>query len=138
MLPKNSIITPHPKEFERLFGKTDNSLERIEKAQQKAQELGIVIVLKGAFTAVCSPDGNVYFNSTGNPGMATGGMGDVLTGVIAGLLSQHYSPLESALLGVFIHGFSADLALENQSEESLLPSDVIQYLGKSFKILHQK
>lgn len=138
ILPKNSIITPHPKEFERLFGKTDNSLQRIENARQKAQELGIVIVLKGAFTAVCSPDGNVYFNSTGNPGMATGGMGDVLTGIIAGLLSQHYSPLESALLGVFIHGFSADLALENQSEESLLPSDVIQYLGKSFKILHQK
>ena len=138
IIPKNSILTPHPKEFERLFGECENSLQRIQKAQQKATELGIIIVLKGAYTAICSPDGDVSFNSTGNPGMATGGMGDVLTGIIAGLLAQNYSPLESAKLGVFIHGLSADLALENQSEESLLPRDVIENLGKAFKILHQK
>lgn len=138
IIPKNSILTPHPKEFERLFGECENTQQRILKAQQKATELGIIIVLKGAYTAICSPDGDVFFNSTGNPGMATGGMGDVLTGIIAGLLAQHYTPLESVQLGVFIHGFSADLALENQSEESLLPRDVIENLSKVFKILHQK
>lgn len=138
IIPKNSILTPHPKEFERLFGVCENGFERVMKARQKSQELGMVIVLKGAHTAVCCPNGDVYFNSTGNPGMATGGMGDVLTGVIAGFLAQHYSPIESALAGVFIHGLSGDLALENQSEESLLARDVIENLGKAFKILHQK
>lgn len=135
LIPKNTIITPHPKEFERLFGKCENSLQRLELAKQKAVDLQIYIILKGAFTAVCTPGGSVYFNSTGNPGMATGGMGDVLTGIIAGLLSQHYFPFESAVLGVYLHGLSADLSLENQSEESLLPHDVIENLGKAFILL---
>ncbi len=131
-LPKNSILTPHPKEFERLFGKTRNSKERMEKAGEMAQRFNIIIVLKGANTLIASPDGKFYFNSTGNPGMAVGGMGDVLAGIIAGLQSQGVEALESALLGVYLHGLAADLALEKQSYESLLPSDVIDYLGKAF------
>lgn len=134
MIPKNSILTPHPKEFDRLFGVSGNSLQRLQKARQKSMELNVIIILKGAYTSICIPDGNVYFNSTGNPGMATGGMGDVLTGIIAGLLAQGYSPKDSAVTGVYLHGLSADLALNTQSEESLLPRDVIENLGKSYNI----
>ena len=137
IIPKKSIITPHPKEFERLFGESENSLQRFQKARQKAQELGIIIVLKGAYTAVFSPEGQIYFNSTGNPGMASGGMGDVLTGMIAGLLAQNYFPLESALIGVYLHGLSADLALENQSQESLIARDVIAFIGKGYHFLRK-
>ena len=107
----------------------------MEKAVEKAKEYGITIVLKGANTLIAAPDGKMYFNSTGNPGMATGGMGDVLTGIIAGLMAQNYSSVESAVLGVYLHGLSADLALQNQSEESLLASDVIGSLGNAFKFL---
>ena len=134
-IPENSILTPHPKEFERIFGASENSCIRMEKAVEKAKEYGITIVLKGANTLIAAPDGKMYFNSTGNPGMATGGMGDVLTGIIAGLMAQNYSSVESAVLGVYLHGLSADLALQNQSEESLLASDVIGSLGNAFKFL---
>ena len=134
-IPENSILTPHPKEFERLFGSSANSLERMKMASKKAQELGVIIVLKGANTLIATPDGHLFFNSTGNPGMATGGMGDVLTGMIAGLLAQGYSPENSAILGVFIHGLAGDLALNTQSEESLLPGDVIENIGSGYKLL---
>ena len=131
-IPKNSILTPHPKEFERLFGTSPDSFERMEKASQKASELGVIIVLKGAHTITAMPDGRIFFNSSGNPGMAVGGMGDVLTGIIAGLMAQKYTPEESALLGVFLHGLAGDLALSSQSVESLIPSDVIEKLGSAF------
>lgn len=137
-IPANTILTPHPKEFDRLFGHSMNSQERIEKASAKAQELQVIIVLKGANTLVALPDGTYYFNSTGNPGMAVGGMGDVLTGIIAGLLAQNYTPEESALLGVFLHGFAGDLALSEQSQESLLPRDVIEKLGAAFNLLRER
>lgn len=135
-IPPHSIVTPHPKEFERLFGKTKTSKARIERASKKAKELNIIIVLKGTYTCIAMPNGKLYFNSTGNPGMATGGMGDVLTGLIAGLLSQGYLPEDAALIGVFIHGIAAELAMEEQSEESLLPTDLLSFLGKSFQLLH--
>ena len=135
IIPQNTIITPHPKEFERLFGTSENSLERVRKASAKAVERQIVIVLKGAYTAVCCPDGKVHFNSTGNAGMATGGMGDVLTGIIAGLLAQGYSAKDSALAGVYLHGLAADLALETQSEESLLARDVVENVGRAYHFL---
>ena len=134
-IPENSILTPHPGEFERLFGPSANSTERIYKASEKAQEYGFIIVLKGANTLIATPDGKLYFNSTGNPGMASGGMGDVLTGIIVGLLAQGYSSTDSAVLGVYLHGLSADLALQTQSEESLLASDVAGNLGNTFKHL---
>ncbi len=132
-LPKNSILTPHPKEFDRLFGNSINSKERLTKALKMSELYQIIIVLKGANTAIVLPTGNVYFNSTGNPGMAVGGMGDVLSGIIGGLQSQNYDAEQSALLGVYLHGLAADLALEKQSQESLIASDVIDFIGCAFK-----
>ena len=136
-IPENSILTPHPKEFERLFGSSADSLERMKKASKKAQELGIIIVLKVANTLIATPDGKLFFNSTGNPGMAVGGSGDVLTGIIAGLLAQNFSSEDSALLGVFLHGLSGDLALSEQSQESLMPQDMIENLGTAFNLLRK-
>lgn len=134
-IPVNSILTPHPREFERLFGLSSHSMERMEKARLMAVRHQLVIVLKGANTAVVTPDGCVSFNSTGNPGMAVGGMGDVLTGIILGLLAQGYSSEESAKLGVFLHGLAGDLTLLEQSVESLLPSDLLDTLGAAFQRL---
>jgi NAD(P)H-hydrate epimerase len=92
-------------------------------------------VLKGAYTRIVTPDGKVYFNSTGNPGMATAGSGDVLTGMIGALLAQGYDSEDAAKLGVYLHGLAADLALENESEESLMAGDMIDAIGKAFKSL---
>lgn len=134
-MPKNSILTPHPKEFDRLFGASQNTLERITKAESEAQRLQLIIILKGAYTTIALPDGNLFFNSTGNPGMATAGAGDVLTGILTGLMAQGYTPVEAAKLGVFLHGRAGDLALAFESEESLLAGDIIATLGKAFKSL---
>ena len=131
-IPENSILTPHPKEFDRLFGISDNAAERMDKSSKKARELGIYIVLKGANTLITTPDGKFFFNPTGNPGMAVGGMGDVLTGMIAGLLAQGYSSEESALMAVYLHGLAGDLALQEQSEESLIPSDLLEKIGTAY------
>jgi len=127
-----SILTPHPKEFERLFGETKNDFERIELAKKKANELNVIIILKGHHTLVAIPGEKLYFNSTGNAGMATGGSGDVLTGIVTALLSQGYSPGETALLGVYLHGLAGDLAKENVGEESMIASDIIDHLAKAF------
>ncbi len=135
-LPKNSILTPHPKEFERLFGSTKNDFERNELQRNKAVELKVIIILKGANTCIATPDGNCYFNATGNPGMATGGSGDVLTGLLIGLLAQGYSSKEAAIFGVYLHGLAGDIAIQNsQSEESLLAGDLIDNFGKAFKMI---
>jgi NAD(P)H-hydrate epimerase len=134
-IPNNSIITPHPKEFERIFGESKTSYERMLKTQEKAKLHGIIIVLKGAHTLIATPDGGLFFNSTGNSGMSTAGSGDVLTGILAGLLAQGYTPEETAQIGVFLHGRAGDLALEKESEESLIAGDIIDYLGKAFKTL---
>lgn len=132
-LPANSVITPHPKEFERLFGPSNNSLERLKLARKYAKEHHIIIVLKGAYTAVVSPKQDVWFNSTGNPGMATGGSGDVLTGIITGMLAQGYEPLQAAINAVYLHGLAGDLAAENMGMEALTASDIAAYLGKAIK-----
>lgn len=134
-LPRETILTPHPKEFERLFGATANSFERITLLRQKAQELGAIIVLKGAYTCVASPDGTCRFNATGNPGMATGGSGDVLTGILTGLLAQGYTPVEAAVLGVYLHGLAGDLAARELSYEALIAGDLNRWLGKAFREL---
>ncbi len=133
LLPKGSIITPHKKEFERMFGASANSSEELILAIEKAKEFEIVIVLKGAYTRVILPDGKVYFNPTGNSGMATGGTGDVLTGIIGSLLAQGYSSENAALAGVYIHGLAGNLALESESETSLIAGDIVGKLGKAFK-----
>ncbi len=133
LIPTNSILTPHPKEFERLFGKTSNDFERCELALKKAQEFNIIIILKGHHSFIASPDGNGFFNSTGNAGMATAGSGDVLTGVLTGLLAQEYLPTDAAILGVWLHGLAGELALTGQSQESMIASDIIDSLGKAFK-----
>ncbi|GEO11130.1 NAD(P)H-hydrate dehydratase [Segetibacter aerophilus] len=131
-LPPGSILSPHPKEFERIFGKTENHLERIQTARLQAQKLFVYIIVKGHYSFVACPDGEVYFNSTGNSGMATGGSGDVLTGILTGLLAQGYSAKESCLLGMFLHGLSADIAVKTTSQEALVAGDITEYLGKAF------
>lgn len=132
LVPPYSILTPHPKEFERLFGPAADDYERVEKAREQARERQCVIVLKGHYTYIAMPGGKGYFNSTGNPGMAKGGSGDVLTGIITGLLSQGYSPGEAALLGVYLHGLAGDLAASDWSQESMLASDLTDCLGEAF------
>ncbi len=137
-IPRNSILTPHVKEFERLFGKTSNDFERNELQAEKSQELGVYIILKGAHTCISTPEGKSFYNSTGNPGMATAGSGDVLTGILTGLLAQRYPSFDAAILGVYLHGLAGDLASEELGQESLTASDIIQYLGKAFLSLKKE
>ena len=132
LIPHKSIITPHLKEFERLFGKSETDFDRIELALKKAEELRIYIVLKGHHTFIATPEGKGYFNSTGNAGMATAGSGDVLTGVITGLMAQKYSSLNSCILGVYLHGLAGDIAAGKLSEEALIARDIIDHLGDAF------
>ncbi len=135
-VPPNTIFTPHPVEFDRLAGiESKTEEERLSMAEQFSSSYGLILVLKGAFTRIIFPEGGVAFNSTGNPGMATGGSGDVLTGILLGLLSQGYAPCEAALLGVFLHGRSADLRVATTSEESLIASEIADYLGDAFASL---
>jgi hydroxyethylthiazole kinase-like uncharacterized protein yjeF len=133
LIPAGSILTPHPKEFERLVGKWSNDFERLEMQVAFAKQIRSVVVLKGAFTSIAAPDGRVYFNPTGNPGMATGGMGDVLTGILTGLLGQGYNSVDTALVGVYLHGLSGDLAAFDLGFESLIASDIIDYLPHAFQ-----
>jgi NAD(P)H-hydrate epimerase len=137
-LPKWSILTPHPKEFERLVGPTRNNFERLEIQRNFSVKHEVYVVLKGAHTAITSPTGSCVFNSTGNPGMATGGSGDVLTGIIVSLLAQGYSPQHACYIGVYIHGLAGDFALNDRGYESLIASDIIENLGISFQQLYGK
>jgi ADP-dependent NAD(P)H-hydrate dehydratase / NAD(P)H-hydrate epimerase len=136
-VPKGSIFTPHPKEFERLAGIAKDDFHRNGLQREFCIKHGVYLVLKGAQTCICSPDGTCYFNTTGNPGMATGGSGDVLTGLILGLLAQKYSPLDACLLGVYIHGLAGDIAAKKQGFEALIARDIAQNIGKAFKALYQ-
>ena len=131
-LPPKTILTPHPKEFERLFGKTQTSFERLELQREMAVKYGIIIVLKGANTATALPNGTVFFNPTGNPGMATAGSGDVLTGMILSLLAQRYTPEEAAVLGVYLHGSAGDIAAKSISQEAMIASDITENIGKAY------
>jgi ADP-dependent NAD(P)H-hydrate dehydratase / NAD(P)H-hydrate epimerase len=132
LLPAGTILTPHPLEFDRLNGKSISGFERVNKARDFARTYNVYLILKGAYTAIACPGGTCWFNSTGNPGMATGGSGDVLTGIITGLLAQGYSPLDAALLGVYVHGLAADLWVKSFSQEALLAGDIVNYLGLAF------
>lgn len=134
-LPAGSILTPHPKEFERLFGASANDFDRIEKAMEKAREHQVVLLLKGHHSFIALPDGKGYFNATGNPGMATAGSGDVLTGMLTGLLAQGYPPAAAACTGVYLHGLAGDLAARDGAEESLVAGDIIDSLPAAWRML---
>lgn len=127
-LPKGSILTPHPKELERLVGKCQDSHERLIKAQELARNADIYIIIKGAFSTIVTPQGHCWLNPTGNPGMATGGSGDVLTGVLLALLAQGYDPETAARLGVFVHGLAGDVAARRQSEMGMTAGDIVSAL----------
>jgi len=132
LIAANSVLTPHVKEFERLVGKSLNDFHRLEQLVAFSKDRKLYTILKGRHTAIATPEGDLYFNSTGNAGMATGGSGDALTGILTSLLAQGYSSFEASLLGVYLHGLAGDLAVKEFGEESLLPSDLISYLGKAF------
>ena len=136
-IPKNSVLTPHPKELERLIGPWKDDFEKLEKAKNFVKEYQIILVMKGAHTLTISED-ELFINNSGNPGMATAGSGDVLSGVITGLISQQYSPLAAAVFGVYLHGRSGDLAVRTQSYECLMACDIAGNLGAAFLDLFQK
>ena len=137
-LPKNIIMTPHPKEFDRLAGNASSSCtERLMKASELAERLQAYIILKGHYSALCHPDGKIDFCSTGNSGMATAGSGDVLTGIITGLLARGYKQEDACSLGMHLHGLAGDLAAKDLGKESLIASDIIQYLPKAFLRLEE-
>lgn len=134
-LPKGTILTPHPKEFERLARSWENSFERLEMQSEFSKKFGVIVVFKGAHTTVTTPVGQIFFNSTGNSGMATAGSGDVLTGVILGLLAQGYAPETAAVMGVWLHGKAGDAASYGQTQETLVASDIIEHLRTAFRDL---
>lgn len=135
------ILTPHPKEFSQLVGGWKNDDQKLNLLRKFASINGFYVVLKGAHTITATPQGEFFFNSTGNPGMATAGSGDVLTGVITGLLAQKYSPKEACMLGVYLHGLAGDIAARHQGEESLIAGDIAKNMGRAYQTLkctHQK
>jgi hydroxyethylthiazole kinase-like uncharacterized protein yjeF len=136
-LPDETILTPHPGEFDRMAGKHKSEYERWLSAKEFARLNNCIVVLKGAHTTINSPDGSTWFNSTGNPGMATGGSGDVLTGIITGLLAQGYAAIEAAKIGVFLHGVSGDLAEEALTEEGMKAGDLIEFLPAAWKAIQE-
>lgn len=128
LVPKDSILTPHIKEFDRLAGASSNSEERFRKQRALSKEYGIIIVLKDARTRISSATGDCYYNTSGNPGMSTAGSGDVLTGIITSLLAQQYEPLQAALIGVYYHGLAGDSAAFNKGQMGMIASDIIEHL----------
>jgi NAD(P)H-hydrate epimerase len=136
-LPKGIILTPHPKEFDRLEGRCADSFERLMKARDLAQRIQGYVVLKGHNTSLCLPDGHIVFNSTGNAGMATAGSGDVLTGIITGLLARGYKQEDACVIGMYLHGMAGDFAARELGQESVIASDLIQYLPYAFKRLNE-
>jgi ADP-dependent NAD(P)H-hydrate dehydratase / NAD(P)H-hydrate epimerase len=137
-VPPFSMLTPHPKEFERLFGKTISDFERLDLLRDKAKKHQVFILLKGHYSCIACPDGLCFFNPTGNPGMATGGSGDVLTGILTGLMAQGYSSRDTVILGAYLHGMAGDIAAENISQEAMLAGDITGYLGNTFKKIQRE
>lgn len=136
-VPKNTILTPHPKELNRILGSWMDDWDKLEKVKEFASKYLVNILIKGANSAMVMSDGKIYFNSTGNVGMATGGSGDILTGIITALLGQGYPANEALIMGVYLHGRAADLAVKTIGTYSLLPTDIIQYLSQAFLELEQ-
>lgn len=132
LLPEKTILTPHFKEFERIAGPSENDFDRHQRQLDFSLKHKLIIILKGAYTCISFPDGRAYFNLTGNPGMAKGGSGDALTGVILGLLAQHYPPENASIAGVYLHGLAGDLAAKKTGMHALLASDLVDSLGEAF------
>ncbi|WP_165357025.1 NAD(P)H-hydrate dehydratase [Bacteroides stercoris] len=137
-LPKGSILTPHPKELERLVGKCQNSYERLTKARELARSAGVHILLKGAYSVVIAPSGKCWFNPTGNPGMATGGSGDVLTGVVLALLAQGYDAETAARMAAYIHGLAGDIACKKHGVMGMTAGDIVTCLPPAWRMLEEK
>ncbi|MCL4143655.1 UNVERIFIED_CONTAM: hypothetical protein GTU68_027390, partial [Idotea baltica] len=137
LLPINSVLTPHPKEFERLVGGWKNDYDKLKKLRSLSKKYTFIIVLKGAYTVIAH-EGELYFNTTGNPALATAGSGDVLTGMITGLIAQNYGPFEATILGVYLHGKTAEIAMKTEVYETFLASDIITYLSHAITDLLSK
>ena len=135
LLPHNAILTPHVKEFERLVGPCQSPFERHQRQLEFSKTHKVFVILKGAFSCLTTPDGKAFFNSSGNPGMAKGGSGDVLTGVLTALLAQSYSHKHAAIIGMYVHGLAGDMAANDLGMVSMTASDTIQYLPEAFKSL---
>ena len=135
LLPEGAVLTPHPKEFERLAGKSENDFDRLNKLSIFAGKYNVYVVLKGAHSVVATPEGKCYFNTTGNSGMAKGGSGDVLTGIITGLLASGMPILDATLTGVCIHGMAGDLAREEMGIRGMKSGDIVAFLGKAWRKL---
>lgn len=136
LLQSKTILTPHPKELQRLIGSWESDFEKIEKTRTFARKHDLVILIKGAYTMVIDAT-ELHVNSTGNPALSTAGSGDVLTGILTGLLAQGYEPLQAAIIGVYIHGLTADIAVPDTGYHSFIASDIIRYLGKAFLAVQQ-
>jgi NAD(P)H-hydrate epimerase len=134
LLPENCILTPHPKEFDRLAGESESHYDRLLKLMSFVKKYKVLVVLKGAYTITALPDGKCFFNTSGNPGMATAGSGDVLTGMILAMLAQGYSLKEAAIAGVYAHGMAGDRAAKEESEAGVTASGIIENIGKSFEV----
>ncbi|WP_323026839.1 NAD(P)H-hydrate dehydratase [Gelidibacter japonicus] len=137
LIKPQTVFTPHPKELERLLGKWKDDFDKLKKAKAFSKKYKCILVIKGAHTITVFQD-KLYINSTGNPGLATGGTGDVLTGIITGLIGQGYEPLTASLFGVYLHGKSADIAVNDYSYQSLTASHIIDYLGQAYLDLFAK
>lgn len=137
-LPKGSILTPHPMELERLVGKCQNSYERLMKARELAKNAGVYIILKGAHSVIVTPAGKCFFNPTGNPGMATGGSGDVLTGVVLALLAQGYEPEKASCLATYVHGLAGDIACKKQGPIGMTAGDIVSCLPLAWKMMEEE
>ena len=133
LIPENSILTPHPKEFERLFGTHETWMDLINLILEKSNQYKVFIIYKRAFSIIASPDGSIFFNSTGNSGMSTAGSGDVLTGILAAMLAQKYSPENAALLGTYLHGLSADFAMKIFDGQNIVAGNIIEYIQKAYR-----
>jgi len=136
LLPNKTILTPHPKELERLIGKWNSVMEKFEKTLAFSMLHHLIIVMKGAPTFIIDGE-KIYENTTGNAALATAGTGDVLTGIITSLLAQSYEPIDAAILGVYLHGLTADIALSETGYQSFVASDVIANIGKAYLSLEK-
>ena len=137
LLPKEAVLTPHPKELERLIGRWKNDYEKFDKIRKFTNKYPFVLLVKGHHTAIVY-QGKIYFNTTGNPALATAGSGDVLTGIITGLLAQQYNVLDASILGVYLHGKTADIAMQEHTYETFIASDILNYLPKAFEHLFKQ
>ena len=131
-VPAGSVLTPHPGELQRLVGQATDYDDMIQKAKALATENGITVVVKGAPTVTIAPDGTMYVNTTGNPGMATGGSGDVLTGMVLALLAQGYKSEQAALIAVYIHGLAGDIAARELSMTAMTSADIAGHLPQAW------